>query len=1364
MKLVKSKLFVFCFCILVLQNAVIAQRPLSFSNLTIENGLSQNSVIAITQDKAGFLWFGTRQGLNRYDGYQFKAYRNITGKAGSISANEIVCLLVDKKGVMWVGTTNGLNKYDQKNDAFIHIPLDPKHSKKETTIESIYEDGDNNIWIGSTEGLSLLTNRDKNIFTPFQFSLKDKPAFRNTVYSIFKDIRGTIWLGTNDGLIGISSKNGRYTYKRFNYDSRKENTISSNYITSINTDANGNLWIGTNNGLCRYDDGTESFQTFRRNNQDPNSLINNDIREILLDHNGLLWIGTQEGLSILDPRRMKFSNYQHEHEVKGSISHNSIHSIFQGVAKNIWVGTYFGGVNFSSPIATQFKVYQNNKLKPSISGNVISSIVEDENEGLWIGTEGAGLNYADFKRGYYRNYKTNPDDPNSISSNLIKIIINDKSRNGELIIGTHNGGLNIFNPLTGKFRRIVNVRNSRNIPGTAEIVALLQDNSGTLWVGSMNGLSVLKKENGAFPWRTSKSTLEKYLRKKGVTTLFEDHEKNLWIGTTEGLYRYNIHTKLLRSFFKNERDNNKLHSDFITCISESKEGKMLIGTYFGGISIYDPRTNHFKTFKEKDGLANDNVVGIVEDNNRKIWISTTNGLSELNPDSEKFRNYTKSDGLAGNEFNARSYFKSGWAELFFGGLNGLTSFLPEEIETNKYTAPIIFTGLKLFNQPVDVNGRDKLLKQQILNTEEITFKHDQNHFTLSFALLNYIKSDKNKYAYKLDDYDKDWTYTGNPAATYTNLPSGTYNFKVRGINNDGVPGSNEAHIAIKILPPIWASWWAYLIYTLVFSMILFLTIRYLFIQALLKRSEDVQKMKLNFFTYISHEIRTPLTLILGPLEHLLTTTKNNPEINKQVLPIKNNADRLMRLITELMDFRKAETGHLKLYVSRNNISEFTRDIFQAFQYLADANQIDYKLEIELKDSELYFDKVQLEKVLFNLLSNAFKFTSEQGIIKVSLEENAQDVIIKVRDNGKGIPYESQTKLFSDFFQVDEQGSGHIGSGIGLALSKSIVDSHQGSISITSSPATSDLAGDTCFTVRLKKGKGHFKGNDFIDTEHGQVDRSIYTPERPIQAISVTENDKKKNRDTILVVEDNPEIRNMLAMFLSNDYQIVESIDGLSGWDAATDLFPDLIICDVMMPVMDGLELCKKLKTDERTSHIPIILLTAKSSHINQMDGLETGADVYVTKPFNIDLLMLNIKNLLQSRQTMRKKFSKEVNLQPQNITVNTVEHAFMAKIVQYIEEHMSDEDFNVPELANHIGMSQPVLYKKIRAITDLSVNDFIKTIRLKKAAQLFVQKAYNVSEISYLVGFNDPKYFSREFRKQFGQSPKEFVAGMDNKE
>ncbi|MNK79153.1 Sensor histidine kinase TmoS [compost metagenome] len=1328
------------------------QLKVSFSSLTVENGLSQNSVISIAQDSTGFMWFGTRQGLNRYDGYRFKIYKSEVKNPSSISGVEVNSLLTDAKGALWAGTSSGLNLYHAPSDSFVRIK-----GLSSNNVESIYQDRDKNLWVGTLNGLNLLVNRAENKFRIFRFSSRTSDPI-NSIYSLSEDKNGNLWVGTGNGVVLLTHDKRGYHYKKLNFPS----AMPSNYITAIAADASGNMWMGTSNGLCRFDVVHNSLRVFQHDNQNPNSLIHNDIREITLQK-GLLWVGTQDGLSIFNPSEATFTNYQHDPEIGSTISHNSIHNIFADKNHNIWLGTYFGGVNMVSPVATRFKVYRNSRFLPSISGNVLSSVLEDARHNLWIATEGGGLNYYDRKTNTFKSYKSNSTDSSSISSNLIKIMKMEGPNSDKIIIGTHRGGLNIFDPKTGKAQHIKNVRDSLGAIGTAEILALEVDRRGTIWIGSLNGLSTLTKKDGKYPAHTTKSILDRNLRKKNIQNIYEDSRGDLWICTNTGLYQYNFKTGVLAVFHKNEGKSNRLQSDYINCITENSAGEMLIGTYFGGLSIYNPKTKTFKTYQEKHGLINNNVLGIVEDASHNLWLSTANGLSELNPATGRFRNYTKSDGLAGNEFNARSYFIDSRGEIFMGGINGLTSFYPREIELNNYASPLIFTGLKLFNQYV--NDKDGKLAEEINTGQTLTFNHDQNNFTIEFALLNFVKPDKNKYTYFLEGFDRGWNDMATPSASYTNLPAGNYRFMVKGTNNDGIPGAKVATIKIRVQPAFWASWWAYGVYLLLFSAMLFLIVRYLFVRALLKRTEDVQQVKLRFFTHVSHEIRTPLTLILGPLENLLKSTKDLPVINNQILPIKRNADRLMQLVTELMDFRKTETGNLKLHPQQQDVVLFLREIFNAFEQLAESRNIAYHFEYKGEPILIWFDKLQMEKVWFNLLSNAFKFTRDNGSISLSIKESRQEVQIEVRDNGIGIPESSTSKLFSDFFQVNSPGFVHIGSGIGLALSKSIVTAHNGELLMASVPETEAQAGDTCFTVILKKDGSWAEQLELYEPAADGQESSAYVVPMPVPDIAVGSLSPKQTfKETVLLVEDNPEIRQLLRNTVGQNYQILEAENGLVGWEMASEQLPDLVICDVMMPVMNGLDLCRKLKTDERTAHIPVILLTARVSQSQQVDGLETGADSYITKPFSIELMLLNVRNLLQSRANMRRKFGEQANLNPQDVTINTVDHKFMLKITKCIEERLSDQHFGVQELAREIGMSQPVLYKKIRAITDLSVNDFVKSIRLKKAAVLLEGRVYNVSEVAHLVGFNDPKYFSREYKKQFGYTPKVYLSNQKGKE
>ncbi|WP_316766459.1 two-component regulator propeller domain-containing protein [Pedobacter frigiditerrae] len=1332
------------------------QKRISFNHLSMENGLSQNSVMAITQDKNQFLWFGTRSGLNRYDGYRFKVYTS-SESHNSISDNVITSLLTTSNGSIIVGTENGLNFYDEKTDQFIRIN---KHrsanSISSKAIECLYEDPQKNIWVGTLNGLNLLTDKKTQKFKTFFFAKANSGNSLNSIISIFKDSKQNLWLGTqNGGLIRMFTKNGKYHHEIYKHDARNANSISSNYITSITNDQQQNLWLGTDNGLNIFNYKDKTFSRLQKNINSPNSLVNNDIRRIICDKTGNLWIGTQEGISILNPATKQFNNYKHDPELKSTLSQNSTHSIFQDKHGSIYIGSYYKGLSVVYPYSTNFNIYKNTTSANSISSNIISVMIEDKYNNLWIGTEGGGLNYLNRDNNTFSHYYANPNNPSALKTNLIKTLFLDKA--GQLIVGTHRGGLYVFNEFSKQFKKIANVKDDKNNIGTAEIIAIAQDSYGTVWVGSKNGLSTLVKQNGEYLDKTIKSPLEKKIKNKYIQVIFEDQTKNLWIGTTAGLYTYLPQTGKVSSYYKNT-DSNSLKSDRINCIIQTKTGSICIGTYLGGLSIFNPKNRTFKTYTQKDGLPNNNILGIIEDDQNNLWISTDKGLSKMEISTKKFNNYTKSDGLAGNDFNLRSFLKDRNGKLFFGGYDGITSFYANQIEVNPNVAKISFTGLRLFNEPVLVNGPDNLLTQDIKETKQLVFKHSDNNFSIEFALLNYIKPEKNNYSYKLIGYNKNWVNTNVPIATYANLTPGNYTFVVKGINNDGKSGGEAIQLAIKILPPFWATWWAYLLYALLFSGILFLVIRYLFVRERLKQTEEVQRMKLNFFTYIAHEIRTPLTLIIGPLENLLSNSHHNPELHKQVVPIKHNADRLIRLITELMDFRKAETHHLKLHVSEENIIDFVNEIFLSFAHIAQDKNIKYEFVHQINKINLFFDKIQLEKVMFNLLSNAFKFSAFGGTIILTVIENESEIEISVTDNGKGIPLESQKNLFSDFFQVDEQDTSQIGSGIGLALSKMIIKAHHGEIGFISNPTLNAEEGFTKFTIQLKKGKSHFKQEEFENVkDHKQLVNTYAYNYDESQVNELIKTEHPTAKETILLVEDNTEIIQFISKLISNHYQVKESLDGLSGWETAVKILPDLIICDVMMPKIDGLELCRRLKADERTSHIPIIILTARSSHIHHVDGLETGADLYITKPFSPELLLLSVRNLLLSRAAVRQRYLKYSNLEPGDVILNSTDEVFMSKLLNYIDEHIADENFGVSELASKIGMSRPVLYKKIRMLTDLSVNDFVKSVRLKKARQLFLQNRYTIYEVAYQVGFNDPKYFSREFKKQFGESPREVM-------
>lgn len=1335
----------------LLINHAFGQERIQFHHFSLKDGLSHNAALSITQDAGGYMWFGTRFGLNQYDTNKVKAFQSEPGDTASLSSSSYIkTLLCDSENTLWVGTSHGLNKYIPETETFQQILNDPSrpYSLSDNVINVIAQDSFKNLWVGTKKGLNLLTAKNSNSFQSFLANMD--------IHTLLSDRRGILWVGSSQGLLSMDCKKKPYKFKTHSQVNQLINSTPNNNITSLTVDRLHNLWIGTSKGgLIRFNLADGSCKIYQEGEETSQSLSGSSIRKLMLDKNGLLWIGTQKGLTVLNTATGATSIYRHDPGNPNSLSHNSIYDIFRDNHGSVWIGTYFGGINVVYPDLTPFRVFQESEYKNSISSNIISGICQDASRNLWIGTDGEGVNLLNTKTGVFTSYKHNPSDASTLSSNMVKTVYKDKS--GKIWVGTHLGGLSLFIPESQCF---VNYAPQQNMPtsiSSSTVNCILEDSQGRFWVGTNVGLNMLDRNTGAFslfgPSRPENNDIAKAI----VVSIFEDRERNIWVGTTEGFYQLKNHTENFVFCSSNTPNSKQLRAERINCINEDSEGNIWVGSYTQGLSMYSPSTKTFVTYTVKDGLPGNNILGILVEKAGVLWLSTDKGISRFNTHDQTFRNYNTHDGLPDNSFNEGAFFKDDRGQMFFGGYSGLVSFFPSEFRQNHYSPPVVFTGIKLFNKPLPPKS-PYTIKQNAKGEQSITLEHSQNIFTIEFACLNYIKSGNNSYAYKLEGFEKNWNYVTVPTVTYTNLHEGSYTFLVRGRNNDGIWSKATSKLTVKILPPLWRTWWAYLLYFLLAFTILFITLRYFLMRELLKKEQEMHQLKLNFFTNISHEIRTPLTLILVPLEKMLAGSSENTHFSPQLQSMKDNADRLMRLITELLDFRKADAGLLQLQVSETNIVTFARNAILFFQELALSRGIEFVFTCDKENIKLYFDKIQLEKVFLNLLSNAFKFCRVGGTIELKIVETATTVEISVLDNGIGIPLDKQDKLFRTFYQVNNS-NGQIGSGVGLAFTKSIVELHGGTIHVQSRPESDRERGYTCFMVSMKKGTAHFTESQLTATDllppwgpsvMGQQLSVSVTCQPPV-------NGPDEQQKTILLIEDNLEVRQLLQDALSVHYTVLACADGLQGLNAATTQIPDLIISDIMLPGMDGLELCTKIKLDERSSHIPVILLTARAAPIHQLEGLQTGADMYLVKPFSLQVLELNIRNLLASRELMRQKYCQKVTLEPTNVTIDAPEQRFLNKIIHFIEQHMSDPDFNVPLLSLEMGMSQPVLYKKIRALTDLSVNDFIKSIKLKRAAQMLQQNILSVSEVAYAVGFSDPKYFSKEFKKQFGTSPTGFI-------
>lgn len=1309
------------------------------------------------------MWFGTRDGLNRFDGRIIKQYKNDVTNPNSLIADDyIYSIAEDQQQKLWIGTQKGLSYYSPRTDSFEQIDYIQagKADPSLFAITYILPTSDGKVWFGTNDGLFYIDHPNSR---EFRWISTDDGLAGDEVYAIFEDAIGTVWVGTVTGLSRLqpSADKSDYAIKNYFHDKTDPHSLGANFVRTIAQDNSGQIWIGLEKGgVNLYQSGTEQFKRYTTEN----SRLNNDIvRTIYIAKDGTMWVGTMDGLNIYNPFQNDFQVYRHDPDNSKSINDNSIKVIYEDNNGSIWLGTNFGGVNVAHKNTLTFDVFKHNAYTTnSVSGNLISVMAKDNDGHLWIGTEGRGLNRYNPNDHSFRRYVHHAERPSSIGSNTIKSIYIDRRDN--VWIGLFEGGLELYNARTNDF---IHFRPNASDPHSLNhgyISAIDGDSDGKIWIGTSNrGLNILDPETGVFS-HINTSSKDWGLTSDYIRDILIDSRGNVWVATVQGINLLKKGALRFESFMAGSRG---LTSSYINCIVEDAKGNIWVGAHKGGLSVFDGQSNGFRNYREVDGLVSNNVVAINFDEDNNVWVGTDNGLSVFHIGKQVFKSYDISDGLPSNEFSLNSSTRDDSGNLYFGGYNGLIAFRPTNIGFNNNPPKIVFSGLRLFNQPVRVNGADGILEEDISFEDKLVFRANQNIFSIDFIAFNYINSERNKYAYKLEGFEQEWNYVENPSATYTNLPAGTYRLLVKAANNDGVWTDVPKELTIQVLPPIWKTWWAYLLYAALFIFGWYQINRFLRKQQQLKldlhyeqvnyeRQEELYQNKLEFFTRISHEIRTPLTLIFAPLGRLLESTKQDGFLNRQLQGIKSNTDRLLHLINELLDFRKIDTGNLQLNLETVDLKYYCRQIFELFRGQAETKDIELVFEAE----DGLFARVdihQMEKVIFNLLSNAFKYTQEGGRIVLRLWGNGQAVYISVKDNGVGIAKEDQQKIFDNFYQGKEKVVKNVGWGIGLALVKSIVDLHKGDVTLVSRAETADESGETCFTVHLAR-------IQLAEGEELPLNKQIpilsAVGERlgeSYEAYSENSDETEDKTHSVLVVEDNDELRKFLVESLTTRYHVLEAADGAIGLDTVLKEIPDVVVSDVTMPNMDGLEFCQRVKEAETTSHIPVIMLTAMASDAQQLEGLRHGADIYLTKPFSVQLLELHIANLIRSVDVLRDKFSRQIMLMPSNVEIEHPEEQFLNKLVEIVEESMEDSEFNVAVLVDRMGMSQTVLYKKIKALTGMTIIDFIKSIRLKRAAQLLSQQKLHIAEVAYAVGFNDRKYFSKEFKKQFGKSPSEYI-------
>ncbi len=1074
---------------------------------------------------------------------------------------------------------------------------------------------------------------------------------------------------------------------------------------------------------------------------------------------GDLWIGTYRGLLIFNKNKQQLNKYVHNENDPKSLSQNSIYSIIQDSRGDMWIGTWAGGINFFDRSFDNFKQLSAGSNNSMLNYKVISAIVEDDKGDLWIGTEGGGINIYDRSSGLFSYYTNNPNNSKSISSNNVKSMI--KDLDGNFWIGTHDNGLNFLNPNKKPYNFIrFDKKNDGQINiNDYKILAIKEDVNQNIWIGTLTGgLIFYNKKEKTF------TKLEESL--KSITCIVQSSKPHiLLIGGTKGVETIDINSKEIKPihYFKSN-DLNLLKS--VNCIYEDDNQNYWIGTEGQGLYFYNSVNKQITKYGIAQGLPNEVIYTILPDDNNHIWLSTNKGISRFNLQTKEIKNFDESDGLQGNEFNYGAYLKTTKGELIFGGTNGLNYFNPNDIVENNFIPVVDIHTIRINNKPF-LKITDSI--------KEIELEYNQNDFNIDFVALSYSQPNKNNYAYKLIGFDNNWNHIGNnKIATYTNLDAGNYTFQVIASNNNGLWNEKGDSIQIIILPAPWLTWWAYLIYLIIFGL-LFYYFRLLALTRIKERNElkqeklnkekleEVNKLKLKLFKNISHDFRTPLTLIAAPLDQLIKQKIDSKFVKRNLETIQRNTNILLQLINELLDFRKSEDGKLKLYASKSNIIPFIENIKLSFEELAIQRNINYKFKTSNTTLEVWFDKIKMKKILFNLISNAFKFTEENNnlFIEVTSEEVNQDkkfLRIDIRNFGRVIPEEHINFIFDRFYQLKQKGV-QTGTGIGLSLTKNLVELHKGKIEVSSSETEG-----TCFSVFIPLGKQHLTEKECVNEIEDNTANTLF--EKPAfvdkemldHELEVEKEPVEINEDlpVLLIVEDNHEVRNFIKNIFEAKYNIFEAANGEKGISMAKKHPIDLIISDVMMPKMNGFELCKNIKTDLTTSHIPIILLTAKTSQIHREQGYKFGADAYITKPFDANILEVRVDNLLKSRKSLISKFKKDIILKPKELTITSADEIFLQKAIEVVEKNIADSEFNVYAFTDQMHMSRSVLFRKIKALTGQSISTFIRTIKLKRAGQLLSQTTMNISEIAYEVGFNDLKYFRKCFKNLFNEIPSDY--------
>lgn len=1369
-----------------------------------------NYIKSIYEEPDGTMWFGTEIGISKYNRATQSFVNYIPDTSGAYKRCNRILKILPCGDKLWVSVMDGLFLFDKNTglfQSFKRDTLNPYRGIYFNITNYIFIDQSDNLWVGSSslDGQAALSKYDKKtgIFIHFLNNPDDPESFNGKeVRSMIEDKNGTIWVATfGGGLLEIIDKE-QGKFKQYCYDKNDQYSLLNNNLYTVFEDSIGNIWTGGWYGFSSLNKNTCHFTNYKVPVCSHDLTRSNVINGITEDVNGELWLRSWDGFFKFNPSTNVLLHYIHDPENQSSLSGNFVIQIMHDHSGQAWILQFLSGISKLNNFANSFKkIEKNNYDNKPLSSNYVSRIFGDSKGNLWIGTRSAGLNKTRLNKAKeynkFEHYVDIPDDSTSLSDNAIIAIYEDK--NQILWIGTY-GGLNKYDPINNNFVRYQHDPDDNTSIGSNDVETIFEDSYGTFWIGGRDGLNIMDRNSGKF--------LRFFGNKKDlnhhpdmiIRAIYEDVYGDVWFGGTY-LHKLNRKDTSLIDFIPSTANEKGVYRIGIRRFGEDGLGNFWFATTKGGLYKINRNELNFTSLAVDNGISSNVINSFEIDDYGDIWVSTINGISRINQQDHSIRNFDMGDGMVSLEFFDRCSYKDkdGW--LYFGGRNGFNVFHPDSIKDNKHIPPVYITALNIAHQP-------KYFEDAIYNIQSIDLQHNENDFSFDFVALDYINPRRNQFAYMLEGYDKDWIYVGNKrTAYYTNMSPGNYIFRVKASNNNGYWNEEGASIALVIHPPFWKTWWAYLIYTFLFGSLFYILYRNELKRLNLKRDleiEHIQTEKLievdreknNFFANVSHEFRTPLTLILGPLDKAISRLKDGK--HKQELDMAyRNAKRLQSLINQLLSLSKLESGKMKLKAREENIVRLVKVYVQSFESLIKQKQMELIFESSLKYYQLTVDRMKVEKIMNNLLSNAIKFTEKGGKIKVSISlatapsgphrtdtqtsterirfspsvlSSVEGIQIKVSDTGIGIKKEHLKQIFNRFYQVDSSHSqGYEGTGIGLALTKELVGLHQGTIKVES-----EVDSGTTFIVFLPAGNEHLNKDDFVissssDYEEGNellADDNAYVdvPSTDKSPEVILEQAERKV-PLILIVEDNNDMRAYIKDYLEQSYYIIEAVNGKDGFDKAIEHIPDLIVTDLMMATMDGNELTRKLKTDQRTSHIPVIILTAKVTMESKLEGLKTGADDFLTKPFDVQELLIRIRNLILQHQKLRNLFKQHIDnanqtrtlLEYSCIGMSKLDEQFLEKAVNVIEGEIANPDFGVEMFAKEMAMSRKHLHRKLTSLTDHSPNNLIRNVRLIKATELIKAGKLNITQISYDVGISSLSYFAKIFKERYGVSPSDYT-------